>query len=152
MITLKLDKKSVNNITKKLRAMPAKLQKKAIRSTIDPEAKKLKDAFKSVTPVGQRDHKNKYAKKIGRGFLKRSFSVRNSGRGQTVGRMVVNTAAGYYVFMSPNATGRKAGNKRRVYYWGAVPGANKYQRIWDGRQLRVTARLTQSLGLELNRI
>ena len=152
MIKLKLDKKSVSIIKKKLNGMSGKLQRKAIRSTIDPEAKKLKNTFKAITPVGKRNHKNKYADKKGKGFLRKSFSVRNSGRGEVAGRSIVTTAKGYYIFMSPNETGHRAGNKHGYYYWGKVAGAKKYSRIWKARQLRITARLTQSLGLELTKL
>ena len=156
MLKFKLDKRSVNNITKKLKAMPKKLQRQAIRKTIDPEAKKIKNSFKSITPVGKRSHKNKMSGKTGTGFLKKSFSVRNSGRGDTAGRSVVTTKAGYYIFMSPTGTGRKGGygatKKGGHAYWGSVQGSKKYSRLWKSRQLRVMARLTKSLGVELTKV
>ena len=127
--------------------MPSKLQRTAIRNSIDPEAKKIMNSFKSITPVGKRKHKNKYAKREGTGFLKKSFSVRNSGRGTTVGRKIVNRAIGYYVFMSPNETGRKAGKRT-----GAVAGQKKYSRFWTARQRRTTANIKATLAKELKRI
>ena len=147
MIKMSLDKRSVNAITKKLKAMPQKLQRTAIRKTIDPEAKRIKNTFKSITPKGKRKHKNKFAKREGTGFLKSSFSVRNSGRGNTVGRSIVTTAKGYYIFMSPNEMGHKSTRRN-----GAVQGARKYSRFWSARQLKVTKSLTSSLGLELTRL
>jgi len=112
---------------------------------------RIQNTFKSITPIGKRRHKNKYAKKEGAGFLKKSFSVRNSGRGTTAGRKIVNRAIGYYVFMSPNATGRKAG-KKGVYRWGAVPGAKKYQRFWDARKRKTTGNIINVLSAELGRL
>jgi len=129
MIKLKLDSRSVKAIKDKLKAMPAKLQKKAIRSTIDPEAQKLKNQFKAITPKGKRKHKNKFAKTSGSGFLKRSFSVRNTGKRDTVGRGVLVRGLGFYIFMSPNETGRRSGTKKGAS-WGGVSGARKYSRLW----------------------
>lgn len=134
-------------ITKKLKTMPAKLQKKAIRSGIDPEAKAIANQFKAVTPVGKRKHKNKYAKRSGSGFLKKSFSVRNSGRGSTVGRRVVTRAIGYYVFMSPNETGHKGGKRN-----GAVSGKKRYSTIWKARQRKSLSNITNTLAEELQRL
>lgn len=148
---MKLNKASVKAIEQKLKGMGNKLQRKAIRSAIDPEAKKIMNAFKSITPSGKRRHKNKYAKREGTGFLKKSFSVRNSGRGTVAGRKIINRAIGYYVFMSPNATGRKGGSKG-VYRWGSVPGAKKYQRFWDARQRKTVSSVMTSLTTELGRL
>jgi len=147
MVKLKLDKRSVNAITKKLKAMPAKLQRKAIRATIDPEAKRLKNQMKAITPKGKRKHKNKYTKVAGSGFLKHSFSVRNTGRGTTAGRGVIVRGLGYYIFMSPNETGRRGGKGN-----GAVSGAKKYSRLWKARQIKVTNNLIKSLSSELTRV
>lgn len=155
MIEMKLDQSTVKAISKKLKTMPAKMQKKAVRSVINPEAVKLQNQFKSITPVGKRKHKNKYAKRMGAGFLKKSFSVRNSGRGDTVGRKIITRATGYYIHMSPNQTGRKAGTKsgkKGTYRWGAVSGLKKYTRLWEARQRRVTKNLTTALANELKRV
>lgn len=143
---IKFDKKSLNNINKKLKAMPQKLQRKALRGVIDGEAKKIQASFKSITPVGKRFHKNKYLKKAGSGFLKKSFSVKNSGRGTIVGRKIVTRASGYYLFMSPNETGR-SGKKN-----GTVSGAKKYSRFWKARQNRVNKNLISVLSKELGRL
>ena len=147
MVKLKLDKKSVKNITKKLKKMPGKLQRKAIRSAIDPEAKKIANQFKAITQEGKRRHKNKYAKREGRGFLKKSFSVRNSGRGTVVGRRIVTRAIGYYIFMSPHETGHKGGRDN-----GAVAGQKKYSSLWSARQRKVTGNITHTLASELQRL
>ena len=147
MAGIKLDKRSVRNITKKLKAMPAKLQKKAIRSSIDPEAKKIANQFKAMTPIGKRKHKNKYAKREGSGFLKKSFTVRNSGRGSTVGRRIVTRSIGFHVFMSPNESGRKAGSRG-----GHVAGQKKYSTLWKARQRKVIGSITHTLSNELQRL
>lgn len=144
---MKLDKNSIKDITKKLKAMPSKLQRKAMRSSIDPEAKKIAQQFKNMTPIGKRIHKNKYAKRRGKGFLKKSFSVRNSGRGSIAGRRVVTRATGYYVFMSPNETGHVA--KRGA---GAVAGQKKYSTYWKSRQRTAVGNITSTLAKELERI
>lgn len=141
---MKLDKKSLDTLTKKLKKMPAKLQRKAIRSSIDPEAKAIANQFKAITPVGKRKHKNKYAKREGTGFLKKSFSVRNSGRGTTVGRRVVTRATGYYIFMSPNETGHKGGKRN-----GLVQGAKLYSNFWNARQRKSIGSITRTLSKEL---
>jgi len=151
MIQMQLDKRSVKKITDKLKKLPQKMQRTAIRKTIDPEAKRIKNQFKSITPKGKRQHKNKYAKKTGSGFLKTSFSVRNSGRGLTAGRKIITTAKGYYIFASPNETGRKAGTKGK-HKWGAVSGAGKYSRYWRTEQTKTLNNLNKSLGLELTRL
>lgn len=151
MVKLKLDRRSVKAIKDKLKTMPPKLQRKAIRATIDPEAQKLKNQFKAITPKGKRKHKNKYAKVAGSGFLKRSFSVRNTGRGETAGRGLMVRGLGYYIFMSPNETGRTSGSKKG-YSWGTVSGAKKYSRLWKARQLKVTKNLMHSLSTELTRL
>jgi len=145
----------MNNIHNKLKKMPKKLQRDGIRKAIDPEAKSIKSSFKQLTPVGGRKHKNKYRKRKGSGFLKNSFSVRNSGRGTVAGRKVVNRAPGYYVFMSPNSTGRKAGSKvvaGRKYSWGAVDGQKKYRRFWKARQRKVTNKVIVALGASMHSI
>jgi len=147
MANLVFDKRSLKKITDKLKAMPNKLQKKALRSSIDPEAKRIMNSFKAITPVGKRRHKNKYAKREGSGFLKKSFSVRNSGRGTLVGRKIVNRAIGYYVFMSPNETGHKSSKRN-----GAVAGSKKYSRFWKARQRKVISNITTTLAKELTRI
>lgn len=151
MVKLDLDKRSVNTITKKLKAMPNKLQRKAIRSAIDPQAKALAAAYAAATPVSKRKHKNKYRKRAGTGFLKKSFSVRNSGRGQVSGRKVITRAVGYYVHMQPAGTGRRAGAKGK-YKWGAVTGTKKYDKIWKARQLKINANIIKALQSELGKI
>ena len=147
MMEMKLDKRSVKNITKKLKSMPGKLQKKAIRSSIDPEAKRIAKAFSSITPVGKRTHKNKYRKREGKGFLKKSFSVKNSGRYEVAGRRIFTRAIGYYAFMSPNETGRKSGGNN-----GAVKGEKKYSRYWNARQRKTVGNITRTLSNELQRL
>lgn len=127
--------------------MPAKLQRKAIRNSIDPDAKKIANEFKAITPIGKRNHKNKYAKKYGRGFLKKSFSVRNSGRGETVGRRIITRATGYYIFMSPNSTGHRAINGA-----GFVQGERKYRKVWQAKQRKVAGNITRTLANELQRL
>lgn len=151
MLKMKLDPRSIKNIKNKLNAMPNKMQKKAIRSGIDPEAKKILNDYKSITPVGKEKHKNKYMKRLGKGFLKKSFSVKNSGRGNTVGRKVVTRASGYYLFMSPNETGRKAGSKKG-YSWGSIAGKKLYSKYWKARQIKVTNRVQRSLANELSKV
>ncbi len=147
MVKLKLDKRSVSLITKKLKTMPATLQRKAIRSSIDPEAKKLSNEFKAITPIGKRKHKNKYAKREGSGFLKKSFTVRNSGRGSVTGRRIVTRGIGYYIFMSPNETGHSGGNRN-----GSVTGKKKYSTLWNSRQRKITGNITHTLSNELQRL
>lgn len=151
MLQIKLDKKAMQQIKNKLKTMPDKLQKKAIRSGIDPEAKAIANQFKAVTPAGKRKHKNKYAKRSGTGFLKKSFSVRNSGRGSVVGRRIVTRAVGYYVFMSPNETGHKAGGKGTKRN-GLVLGQKRYSNIWKSRQRKSLGTITQTLSQELQRL
>lgn len=147
MSGIAFDKRSLKNITNKLKAMPAKLQRSALRKAIEPDAKNIMNTFKSITPAGKRRHKNKYAKRAGTGFLKKSFSVRNSGRGSTVGRRIVTRNIGYYIFMSPNATGRKSGDG-----YGAVSGAKKYSRFWTARQNKVTSNIKKSLISEIGKL
>lgn len=151
MVKMKLDKKSVKAIQNKLKAMPKKMQKKAVRSSIDPEAKKLSNQFKSVSPISKRKHKNKYRKRIGSGFLKKSFSIRNSGRGEIVGRRIVTRAIGYYIHMTSSGTGRRAGSKGKTK-WGAVSGSRIYSKIWQGRQHKITSNIFKTLQIELGKI
>lgn len=151
MIKLKLDRRSVSIITKKLKAMPKKLQRKAIRSAIDPQAKALAKAYSAASPISKRKHKNKYRKREGVGFLKKSFSVRNSGRGTIAGRKLITRAVGYYVHMQPSGTGRKAGSKGK-YTWGAVPGAKIYDKIWKARQRKINADIIKSLRSEMAKV
>ena len=87
----------------------------------------------------------------GQGFLKRSFSVKNTGRGNTVGRGVIVRGLGFYLFMSPNETGRRGGSKRGAS-WGGVSGARKYSRLWRARQVKTTNNLMRSLSTELTRL
>lgn len=151
MIKLDLDKKSVKTITSKLKAMSGKLQRKAIRSSIDPEAKKIAAQFKAVSPISKRKHKNKYRKRAGTGFLKSSFSVRNSGKGDTVGRKIITRAVGYHIHMSSAGTGRTAGSKGK-HRWGAVTGSKRYDKIWNARQRGTVSRITTTLANELKRL
>jgi len=152
MLKMQLDKKSVKELTRNLKKMSDRVKRKSIRKAIDPQAEYLRKVFISATPAGKRNHKHKLNGKTGKGFLKNSFELRPTRtKSGGVGRAVIVNSDGYYIFMSPNQTGRKGGRGATKSgghaYWGKVGGAKKYSKIWSSKERKVLSTISKSLGI-----